>query len=223
MSSPRSTSSTSRSRADTVRQVTGAEIRETVPDSVLDEAEIELVDLPPAELLQRLAEGKVYVPDRAAAAAQNFFREGNLTALRELALRARGRPRRAERARLPRRAAHHRRVEDGASPARGRQPQPAFGIHRPLDAPHGGRPAAPWLAVHVENARPLSDDAQTRLQKNLAIARELGAEVIATSDEDLVAGILRVARQQNVTQIIVGKPAGSGCWNGCAADRFWTG
>src|SRR5262249_15656631 len=75
------------SRADTVRQITGAEIRETVPDSVLDDAVLELVDLPPAELVQRLHEGKVYVPDRAAAAAENFFREGNLTALRELVLR----------------------------------------------------------------------------------------------------------------------------------------
>src|SRR6516164_1861548 len=75
------------SRADTVEQITGAEIRETVPDSVLDDAVLELVDLPPRELVQRLHEGKVYVPDRAAAAIQNFFREANLTALRELALR----------------------------------------------------------------------------------------------------------------------------------------
>src|SRR5262249_8385457 len=75
------------SRADTVRQITGAEIRETVPDSVLDFADIELIDLPTAELRQRLQEGKVYLPERAAAAAQNFFREANLTALRELALR----------------------------------------------------------------------------------------------------------------------------------------
>src|SRR6267142_4201837 len=75
------------SRADTVKQITGTEIRETVPDSVLDDAVLELVDLPPRELVQRLREGKVYVPDRAAAAAQNFLKEGNLTALRELALR----------------------------------------------------------------------------------------------------------------------------------------
>src|SRR5207302_2932227 len=67
------------SRADIVRQVTGTEIRETVPDSLLDDAVIELVDLPPAELVQRLNEGKVYLPDRATAAAQNFFSEGNLT------------------------------------------------------------------------------------------------------------------------------------------------
>jgi two-component system sensor histidine kinase KdpD len=75
------------SRAEIVREVTGSTIHETVPDSVLDQAEIEFVDLPPDDLLRRLAEGKVYMPDRAQAAAANFFREGNLFALRELALR----------------------------------------------------------------------------------------------------------------------------------------
>src|SRR6266542_3071448 len=75
------------SLAEIVREVTGAAVQETVPDSVLDHAEIELVDLPPSELRKRLAEGKVYLPDRAQAAAANFFREGNLFALRELALR----------------------------------------------------------------------------------------------------------------------------------------
>ncbi len=75
------------SRADTVRQITGTEIRETVPDSLLDAAELELVDLPPADLMSRLQQGKVYLPERAASAAQNFFREANLTALRELSLR----------------------------------------------------------------------------------------------------------------------------------------
>jgi two-component system sensor histidine kinase KdpD len=73
---------------DTVQQITGITVHETVPDSVLDRAdEIDLVDLPTEELLKRLAEGKVYTPERSAAAAQNFFRKGNLTALREIALR----------------------------------------------------------------------------------------------------------------------------------------
>ena len=75
------------SRADTVREISGATIHETVPDSMLDAAEIELVDLSPEDLLKRLDEGKVYIPERADVAAQNFFREGNLTALREMALR----------------------------------------------------------------------------------------------------------------------------------------
>lgn len=75
------------SRVDTVRQITGSTVQETVPDSVLDGAEMELIDLPPEELLKRLDEGKVYMPERAELAMMNFFREGNLTALREMALR----------------------------------------------------------------------------------------------------------------------------------------
>ncbi len=198
------------SRADTVRQVTGAEIRETVPDSVLDGAVFELVDLPPAELIQRLHEGKVYVPDRAAAAVQNFFREANLTALRELALRL---------------VADH----VGVDTREFRQTQTNVGAwktgHCLLVAVGPGPFSEPlirwtrrmadglrcrWLAVHVENPRPLSEAAQAQLEKNLATARELGAEVVATTDDDLVRGLLRVARTQNATQIIVGKPAGTG-------------
>src|SRR5208283_2943867 len=65
----------------------------------------------------------------------------------------------------------------------------------------------PWLAVHVENSRPLDEASQSRLAKNLALARSLGAEVIDTADEDLTRGLLRMARQNNVSQIILGKPA----------------
>src|SRR5262249_57688689 len=73
---------------DLVNQVTGVAVRETIPDRVLDDAnEVEFVDLPPEDLLKRLAEGKVYLPERAAEAARSFFRRGNLLALRELALR----------------------------------------------------------------------------------------------------------------------------------------
>ena len=75
------------SQADVVEKITGIKIRETVPDSVLDLAdEIELVDIPPEELLKRLAEGKVYMPEKAGLAAERFFRKGNITALREMAL-----------------------------------------------------------------------------------------------------------------------------------------
>ena len=73
---------------DVVAQVTGVIVRETVPDHVIDEAsEIEVIDLPPDELLTRLQEGKVYIPDQAARAIQEFFRKGNLTALREMSFR----------------------------------------------------------------------------------------------------------------------------------------
>jgi two-component system sensor histidine kinase KdpD len=208
------------SRADTVRQITGAEIRETVPDSVLDDAVIELVDLPPAELVQRLHEGKVYLPDRAAAAAQNFFREGNLTALRELALRL---------------VADH----VGVDTREYRQTQASVTSwktgHCLLVAVGPGPFSEPlirwtrrmadglrcrWLAVHVERSRSLTESAQAQLEKSLTAARELGAEVFTTTDDDLVRGLLRVAREQNATQIIVGKPAGEGWLEWVHGDRL---
>lgn len=198
------------SRAETVRQITGAEIRETVPDSVLDQAVLELVDLPPAELLQRLHEGKVYLPDRAAAAARNFFREANLTALRELALRlvadhvgGEAREwRRTQGGTGAWKTAHCLVVAVGPSPA-------SASLIRWTRRMADGLQCR-WLAVHVENSRPLSEAAQAQLARNLATARELGAEVLATSDEDLVKGLLRVAREQNATQVVVGKPGGAG-------------
>jgi two-component system sensor histidine kinase KdpD len=198
------------SRAEAVRQITGVEIRETVPDSVLDHAVLELVDLPPAELLQRLREGRVYVPERAATAAQHFFREGNLTALRELALRLVADHvggdtrewRRGETGAGTWKTGHRLLVAVGPSPASAslirwtRQTADSLQCR--------------WLAVHVENSRVLPEDVQAQLTRNLATARELGAEVITTADEDLVEGLLRVAREQNATQIVVGKPGGTG-------------
>jgi two-component system sensor histidine kinase KdpD len=198
------------SRADTVRQVTGAEIRETVPDGVLDDAVLELVDLPPAELVQRLHEGKVYLPDRAPAAVQNFFRESNLTALRELSLRL---------------VADH----VGVDTRQFRETQSSAGQWKTGHCLLVGVGPSPfseslirwtrrmadglrcrWLVVHVESSRALIPSAQAQLEKNLAIARELGAEVFTTADDDLVRGLLRIGRQQNVTQMIVGKPSGTG-------------
>ncbi|HEY2083620.1 MAG TPA: sensor histidine kinase KdpD [Verrucomicrobiae bacterium] len=195
------------SRADTVRQITSAEIRETVPDSVLDTAEIELIDLPPAELLQRLEQGKVYVPERASAAAKNFFRESNLTALRELALRlvadhVGGETQEYHRAQTsagPWKTGHRLLVAVSASPFS----EPLIRWARRM----ADSLKCPWLAVHVESSPELGEPALARLEKNLALARTLGAEVIATTDENLVRGILRVAQQHNVSQIIVGKPS----------------
>jgi len=195
------------SRADTVRQITGAEIRETVSDSILDPAEIELVDLPPAELIARLRQGKVYLPDRAASAVQNFFREANLTALRELALRLAADHVGADTQELHRAQAgagawktgHRLMVAVSASPL---SESLIRWTRRMADSLK-----CPWLAVHVENSRPLDEAALARLEKNLALARTLGAEVMDTADENLVRGLMRIARQYNISQIIVGKPA----------------
>jgi two-component system, OmpR family, sensor histidine kinase KdpD len=208
------------SRADTVRQITGAEIRETVPDSVLDTAELELVDLPPAELLERLAQGKVYVPERAASAAQNFFRESNLTALRELALRlvadhvseATQEFHRIQTTAGPWKTGHRLMVAVSASPL---SEALIRWTRRMADSLR-----CPWLAVHVESSRPLDESSQGRLEKNLALARTLGAEVITTTDEDLVRGLLRTAHQHNVSQIVVGKPFAVGFFEWLRAGRL---
>ena len=208
------------SRADTVRQITTAEIRETVPDSVLDKAVLELVDLPPHELVQRLHEGKVYLSDRVAAAAQNFFREGNLTALRELALRLVADHvgedtvafRRNEPTTRPWKTGNRLLVAVGPSPLS----EPLIRWTRRM----ADELRCPWLAVHVEGSRSFAEAAQTRLQKNLDTARELGAEVIATTDEDVAHGLLRIAREHNVTQIVFGKPAGIGLLNWLRGGRL---
>src|ERR1017187_7762335 len=196
------------SRVDTVRQITGSTVQETVPDSVLDGADIELIDLPPVELLRRLHEAKVYPPEPAELAMMNFFREGNLNALREMALRL---------------AAEHvgQEVHDYLQAME--NPGPWKAGHRLLVAvsasPHSAHMIrwtrrlaesydCPWLAVYVEQPQPLGAEDQARLTKHLALAKELGAEVVTTSDVGVIRGLLRVATQQNATQIIVGKPGG---------------
>ena len=193
------------SRADTVRQISGSTVHELIPDSVLDNAEIELIDILPDELLKRLDEGKVYLPDRAEAALFNFFREGNLTALREMALRLT-----AERVGQdvrdymqtmqisgPWKSGHRLLVAVSQSPYSEQMVRWTRRLADSLDCP--------WIALYVETPRGLTDAEQVQLAKNLELARELGAETITTSDADIVRGLLRVSGQHNVTQIIVGK------------------
>jgi two-component system sensor histidine kinase KdpD len=198
------------SRADAVRQITGAPVHETVPDSVLELAdEIELVDLTPEALRERLAEGKVYLADRAAAAAENFFQDTHLTALRELALRfvaervdKRLRELRAD---SPRRtvwrSGERLLVAVGPSPF---STQLVRWTRRMASAQ-----GAAWVAVSVESARQLAPEARRRLEENLALARELGAEVVVTHDEEVAEALVRVAVQHNATQIVVGRSRGS--------------
>ncbi|MDX2186420.1 MAG: sensor histidine kinase KdpD [Opitutaceae bacterium] len=197
------------SRADAVRQITGAVQQETVPDSVLDLAdEIELVDLTPEALLERLQDGKVYLGERARAAQENFFKGSHLAALRELALRYTAervdRQLRQLRAGLAKqtvwRSGERLLVAVGPSP---------FSTQlvrwtRRLAAAQG----APWIAVHVESVTPLAPESQKLLDRNLSLARELGAEVLVTHDNDLALALVRTALQHNATQIVVGKPRG---------------
>ncbi|HEX9443180.1 MAG TPA: DUF4118 domain-containing protein, partial [Candidatus Binatia bacterium] len=198
------------SRVDVVRQITGVTVRETVPDSVLDRAdEIQLVDLPPEQLRQRLEEGKVYLGEMAQAASANFFKLENLAALREMALRFT-----AERADHEVRDAMRERKISG----------PWKACERLLVAvgsrAHGeslirwtrrvaGELDCPWAAVYVEPETPLDAAAKERVTHNLSLARQLGGEVLITSGHDVAEALLRVAREQNATQIVVGKPTRS--------------
>lgn len=195
------------SRADAVRQITGVVVQETVPDSVLELADqIELIDLTPEALRERLAEGKVYLGDRAATAAENFFRDTHLTALRELALRfvAERVDKRLRELRSTTAPPTVWRSGERLLVAVGPSPSSTQLVRwtRRMAAAQG----AAWVAASVESARQLSPEARRRLDQNLALARELGAEVAVTHDEDIAAALVRVALQRNATQIVVGKP-----------------
>ena len=196
------------SRADAVKQIAGITVQETIPDTALNDAEFELADLTPDELQARLAAGKVYMLERAASAQDHFFRPANLVALRELALRFA-----AEH--VGQNVLAHRNAQGAGEPWKSGQKLLVAVSSSPTSASLirwtrrlAGELQSPWLAVFVELPRALAEVDKKRLSQNLEIARDLGAEIITTTDEDFVRGVLRIAREQNVTQIIVGKPAG---------------
>jgi two-component system, OmpR family, sensor histidine kinase KdpD len=209
------------SRADTVAQITGAIVRETVPDSIFEAAsEVELVDISPDELLKRLEEGKVYAPERSRLAVQHFFRKGNLTALREMALRLT-----AERVdhqlrelmaarRIPGTWKSGQRLVVAIGPSPGSVSLIRWARRTAYTM------NATWVALHVESSATLTGSARDQLAKNLALARELGAELVTTADEDLVEGILRVAREQHASQILVGKPGRGQLFRRSLLDRL---
>jgi two-component system, OmpR family, sensor histidine kinase KdpD len=190
---------------DVVAQFSGVRVRETVPDTIFDQAdEVELVDLPPDELLQRLAEGKVYIPERVTAAMQSFFQKGNLVALRELALR-----RMAERVNIQAESYRHEGaavptaerllVCVGASPFSARLVRSAARMAAAL--------RCPWLAVSVEKpGSHMSQEAQDRVWANLRMAGLLGAETATLSGANVAQEVIAYAQARNVSKIIVGKP-----------------
>jgi len=195
------------SRAEAASHITGVTVRETVPDAALENAVLELVDLLPEEMCARVASGKIFVPGYIGTAEATFFSPNKLAALREFALRF---------------GAEHA----GQDITAYRQ---AWGIGVPwksdqrlLVAIGAGSGAAalvrwtsrladqtqaPWVAAYVELRRPLTEAEQSRLAKHIALARELGARVVTTVDDDPVQGLLRIAREQKATQLVVEKPA----------------
>ncbi|MES2922897.1 MAG: sensor histidine kinase KdpD [Verrucomicrobiota bacterium] len=212
------------SQVDIVRQVTGVAVQETVPDSLLDRAhEIQLIDLSVEKLMVRLGEGKVYLGERAQAAAEGFFREGNLTALRELALRftAERVDRDLEEIRKARRVASPWKTNARLMVGVGPTPYSESLIRWTRRA--SGRHGCPWLAVWVESSKPLSPPEQDLLTRALGLARRLGAEVVHATGDDIAASLLELARDRNVSQIVVGKPDRTSRWKPTLADRIIAG
>lgn len=193
---------------DVVAQITNVRVRETIPDRLIDQAdEIELIDLTPQDLIKRVQEGKVYVGDQAQRALQNYFTEGNLTALRELALRQ---------------TAQH--VDDDMV-----QYMQSHSISGPWAAGerilvcvnenpssydlirYARRTAdkiqAKWVAVYIESTRhhTLSAEARDRVAGALRLAEQLGGDTVIIPGRQIAVDLLAYAREHNITQIILGK------------------
>lgn len=194
---------------DVVARITRVRVRETVPDRVFDTAdEVEIVDLTPQELIERLEDGKVYAEAQAQAALKNWFKPGNLTALRELALR-----RTAERVDDQMRAYMRSHAIRGPWAAGERllvcvnQSAAAAEVVRRAKR-IADRLNAPWFAIHVENMRsqPPGPKAEGRIADTLRLAESLGAETLTLPGSRNIAGdLLAWARDNNITQILLGK------------------
>jgi two-component system, OmpR family, sensor histidine kinase KdpD len=200
---------------DIVFQITGVRVRETVPDRILELAdELELVDLPPEELLQRFNEGKVYMPPKAEQAIRRFFRKGNLLGLREMALRYT-----AQRVDEDMRSYMERQGILGPLPAGSRllvciSPNSLSERLVRIGQRMAADLDAEWFAVHVESPheRPFTESSQDQLARNMRLAEELGAKVQVLSGRNIAEEILSFAKAQNITLIVVGLPRRS-LWN----------
>lgn len=197
---------------DVVAQITGTKVQETIPDSVIDAVtDIELIDLPPDELINRLQEGKVYIPDQAQRAIEKFFRKGNLTALRELTMR-----RAAERVDDQMRAYMRTRLIPGPWPASERLlvciSPGALGERLIRTARRlADELNAEWFAIYVEtpdHAR-LSQEQRDQVANSLRLAEDLGARTTSIPGQSVADTVMEYAHRHNVTKVIAGKPVHS--------------
>ncbi len=195
------------SRSETVAQITGIVVRETIPDEIFESAdEVEVIDLTPEELLQRLSEGKVYTPERSVEAIENFFRKGNITALREMALRIV-----ADRV--------DKQLQEYMQRKRIKGPWKS-GLHLLVAVSHTQQSAkllrwaknlsysmgADLQAIYVESQdKPRAGEAG-QLNKNISLARQLGIKFRIVTNSDIVKAIVDFAQKENITHIIIGKP-----------------
>ncbi|MBM5457876.1 sensor histidine kinase KdpD [Pseudomonas sp. P66] len=190
---------------DQVRGITGVQVRETLPDWVLQEAfELVLIDLPPRELLERLREGKVYVPEQARAAIDAFFSQTNLTALRELAMQTAA-------AQVDADLAHgYRQLGQDAPSLRGRL---LVGVDGDVQAErlvrHACRVAQrrhlPWSMVHVDNGKLRDEAARQRLQAAQQLAERLGGEVVLLRAGEVARTLIEHALERRANLVLVGQ------------------
>ncbi len=201
------------SLSDVVERITGVRVQETVPDKVLEKAdEIVVVDLPPEDLIQRLKDGKVYLPENARRAIDQFFRPGNLTALRELALR-----RTADRVDEQMLAQLRQQGIEGPWPTAERLlvlVGPDAYAEKVIRTACRLATAqkAEWVALHVTPFDGNLDRAvMRRIEKSMRLAQRLGASTARLNAKDLTAELLAYAARNNITQIVIGKSK-AGWW-----------
>ncbi|WP_088189439.1 sensor histidine kinase KdpD [Desulfosporosinus sp. FKA] len=194
---------------DVVAQITGVTVKETVPDRILEMAsQIQMVDITPDELIQRLKEGKIYVPGEAAEAIRKFFRPGNINALREMSLRYTAK-------RVDCQMESYMRNHGIAGPWPSGEKVMVCVSGNPFSAKlirtakrMAARQNAEWLAVHVVLPGGISQNEAEKdsIDQNLRMAEKLGAEIVTPHGDDTVEELLTLARRRNVSQIIIGKP-----------------
>jgi two-component system, OmpR family, sensor histidine kinase KdpD len=195
------------SRSDTVAQITGIIVRETIPDEVFENAdEIEVIDLTPDELLQRLSDGKVYTPERSKAAIESFFRKGNITALREMSLRIVA-------DRVDKQLHEYMQLKRIKGPWKS-------GLHLLVAVSHTQQSAkllrwaknlsytigADLQAIYIETSYKLNQKESEQLNKNINLSRQLGIKFRIVTNNDMVKAIVDFAQKENFTHIIIGKP-----------------
>ncbi|NWG04792.1 MAG: sensor histidine kinase KdpD [Syntrophaceae bacterium] len=211
---------------DVVEKITGVRMQETLPDTFLDRAdEVQVIDIPLEELFTRLKEGKVYIPPQAKQAFENFFRRGNLVALRELTLthvahkmdRELLNYMRAKAITGPWPAAERLMVCIAPSPYAKQLLRKGYTIAKDAHAE--------WYAVYVSTPtlKEMSDKDKTYITEALNLAEELGAKIATLSGTDVAKEILRFAREYNINHIVIGKPLHSmllGFWKGSPVSRL---
>ncbi len=195
------------SRVSVVEQITGIKITETVPDFIVEMADkIEIIDILPEDLQKRIRNGKVYEKENIDTALNGFFREGNINSLREIAFQVV--------AKLVDKSITNYRNEHDITDlwkatekllvAVGPSPFSAYLIKWTKKTAFNMN--AEWVVVNIENSKSLSKEQKRTLNENINLARQLGAKIVTISDDDIVKGIIRTAKTQNVSQIVIGKP-----------------